>query len=187
MSGFIQRDYTWNIKSGRPSRLSHYRLRDNYLRFYLKYIAPVRENIKRGQFSNLALTSFSNWQGIMGLQFENLVLNNRYVICHHLGIKLEDIVNDNPFFQRKASTRQGCQIDYLIQTKFNTLYVCEIKFSNKKIGRSIISEVQQKIDRLQISKGFSIRPVLIHTGDVSETVLEKDFFSNIIDFRDLLT
>lgn len=30
-SGFITRDYTWSIKAGKPSRLSHFRLSDNYL------------------------------------------------------------------------------------------------------------------------------------------------------------
>jgi AAA+ ATPase superfamily predicted ATPase len=39
-SGFITRDYTWSIKSGKPLRLSHFRLSDNYLRFYLKFIKP---------------------------------------------------------------------------------------------------------------------------------------------------
>ena len=39
-SGFIRRDYTWHLKTGKRSKLSHYRISDNYLRFYLKYIAP---------------------------------------------------------------------------------------------------------------------------------------------------
>ncbi len=41
-SGFISRDFTWNIKDGQVSSLSHYRLKDNYSRFYLKYIMPNR-------------------------------------------------------------------------------------------------------------------------------------------------
>ena len=37
-AGFVSRDYTWNIKDGKISLLSKYRLSDNYLRFYLKYV-----------------------------------------------------------------------------------------------------------------------------------------------------
>lgn len=50
-----------------------------------------------------------------------------------LGIKSEDILCDNPYFQRGTLKRQGCQIDYLIQTKYKTLYVCEIKFLRQKM------------------------------------------------------
>ena len=45
----------------------------------------------------------------------------------------DDIVNDNPFFQRPTKNIKGCQIDYLIQNR-NNLFVCEIKFSRNVIG-----------------------------------------------------
>src|SRR5262249_40857300 len=40
VSGFISQDYAWSLKDGQGLNLSTYRLSDNYLRFYLKYIAP---------------------------------------------------------------------------------------------------------------------------------------------------
>jgi len=103
-----------------------------------------------------------------------------------LGVDPSEIVNDNPFFQRKANGKQGCQIDYMIQTKFGTCYLCEIKFCAQKITKSIIEEVKQKILKLALPKNISIRPVLIHVNGVDEAVLESNFFSFIIDFQDLL-
>ncbi|MBY0282086.1 MAG: hypothetical protein K2W94_08040 [Alphaproteobacteria bacterium] len=44
-AGFISRDYTWLLKSGKTSKLSHFRLTDNYLRFYLKYVALYKNKI----------------------------------------------------------------------------------------------------------------------------------------------
>jgi uncharacterized protein len=44
----------------------------------------------------------------------------------------------------KTHRSQGCQIDYLIQTKFNTLYVCEIKFSKNIVESAVINDVQKK-------------------------------------------
>lgn len=64
----------------------------------------------------------------MGLQFENLVLNNRHILNCALHIAPEEIVNANPFFQHETARAQGCLIDYMIQTKYNCLYVCEILF-----------------------------------------------------------
>lgn len=181
-SGFISRDFTWHIKTGDVSRSSHYRLSDNYLRFYLKYLDKNLLKIEQGDFSFKSLASLPGWDSILGLQFENLILNNRHYIQKCLGIKPDEIITDNPFFQRKTQRNLGCQIDYLIQTKFNSLYVCEIKFSMDKISSSVIEQVQRKIDRLQIPRNFSYRPVLIHVNGITEAVFEKHFFAEVIDF-----
>lgn len=181
VSGFIKRDYAWHIKTGHDAKLSKYRLSDNYLRYYLRYIEKYRAKIDRDAFELKSITSLPEWYTMMGLQFENLVLNNRHCIQQALGIRPEDVVNDNQFFQNPTSKQRGCQIDYLIQTKFDTLYVCEIKFSKHPVGLEVITEIQQKIDHLKRPKEFSCRPVLIHVNGVSEDVVDNDYFSAIID------
>ena len=186
LAGFVKRDYTWNIHTGSDTKLSKYRLSDNYLRFYLKYIHKYRTKIQRNTFLMKTLTSLPEWSSVLGLQFENLVLSNRKYIYQILNLREEDIISENPFFQNKTVKQPGCQIDYLIQTKFNGLYVCEIKFSKNEIGSEIINEVQQKIDRLKRPKGFSCRPVLIHASSVSHSVIESEFFSEVIDFAKLI-
>ena len=185
-SGFITRDYTWNLKSGEPSRLSHFRLSDNYIRFYLKYIDKNRAKIESNDFLFKSLSLLLNWESIIGLQFENLVLKNRKYIKHCLGLKSDEIISDNPFFQRSTLRAPGCQIDYLIQTRFNTLYICEIKFSKNLIDLKIIQEMQKKITNLSIPRGFSCRPILIHVNGVTEEVIDSGFFSAIIDFSQLI-
>ena len=95
-------------------------------------------------------------------------------------------VFSNPFFQRKTSRIPGCQIDYMIQTRHDTVYVCEIKFSRFEIKPDIISEMQEKIKRLKLPKRFSIRPLLIHVNGVREDVIDSRYFSAIIDFGELL-
>ena len=185
-SGFITRDYTWNIKLGADSKLSQYRLSDNYLRFYLKYINKNLSKINRDSFSLKSLSSLPEWSAIMGLQFENLVLNNRSLIHKSLGVSPDDIVSENPFYQHKTSLSNGCQIDYMIQTKFCTLFICEIKFSKNAVDSSVIDEVQKKIDTLQYPKGYSCRPVLIHVNGVTADLIDSDYFVSIIDFSKFL-
>ena len=183
-TGFVTRDYTWDIKQASPSKLSCYRLSDNYVRFYLKYIEPAQKKILRGSAGELP----ASWLSIMGLQFENLVLGrkNRPLLFERLGINSHEILWSNPYFQTKAGGRKGCQVDFLIQTKFNTLYLCEIKFFRQPVPKEVLSRVEDKIARLQIPHGFSIRPVLIHVNGVEDSVSESGFFSNIIDFSTLL-
>lgn len=149
-------------------------------------MSPNRDRILRDGFKSTALSSLPGWSAIMGLQFENLVLKNRKKIWEKLGIRPEDIVADNPYFQKQTSTKKGCQIDYLIQTRFNTLFLCEIKFSIHPIKSDVINEVKDKLSTITLPKRFSCWPVLIHVNGVNDHVEESGFFSEIIDFKLLL-
>lgn len=185
-AGFITRDYTWHIANGKPSKLSQFRLSDNYSRFYLKYILPNAMKIMSGDMQEVSLSTLPGWYSMMGLQIENLVLSNRKLIKQALGLTANDIVCDNPYFQKKTASQQGCQIDYLIQTHFNTLYVVEIKFSKNIIRADVIEEVQEKMQKISVPKNFSFRPVLIHCNEVSDTVIESGFFAKIIDLNEII-
>jgi len=184
--GLIRRDFRWNIKSKKRSRLSHYRLCDNYLRFYLKYIFPNVENIKSKKIPLLTWGTLPLWETMMGLQFENLILSSRHLIWKNLPFSPHDIVCDNPFFQKKNTRSKGCQIDYLIQTRYNNLFVCEVRFSKNRIDVDIIDEMKEKIARINLPRGFSCFPVLIHVNGVTDSVIESEYFSQIIDFSTLL-
>lgn len=184
-SEFISQDHTWRL-GGKESILRNYRLRDNYIRFYLKYIDSNINKIKRSHFQNISLSSFPGWESIMGFQFENLVLNNRTLIYEKLNLMAEEVIYDNPFFQTQTKKHKGVQIDYLIQTKFGNLYICEVKFSRNPITKSVIKEMEDKISALKYPKGFACLPVLIHINGVTAEVKNSGFFSKIIDFGDLL-
>lgn len=140
----------------------------------------------RGQIEKNIIKTPPAWSTIMGYQFENLVLNNFHKIFSLLAIEPHEIVYENPYFQRPTLERSGCQIDYLIQTKFNTLYVCKIKFSKEPIGVSVIKEAKEKIERLSKPRNFSVRPILIHVNGVKDSVIESDFFAKIIGFDQFL-
>ncbi len=187
MAGFLEQDASWNLVTKKASKLRKYRLRDNYLRFYLKYIQGDIDRIKKGQYKKSSLSSFPGIDSIFGFQFENLVLNNRELIQQKLSLRSDEITYDNPFFQRKTTTQKGCQIDYMIQNKYGTLFVCEIKFSRNKIGIDVVRDVQEKIKNLKHPKGFSLNPVLIHVNGVQDDVFDSGYFSEIVDFSDLLT
>lgn len=186
LAGIISRNFTWLINSGKESKLSQYRLQDNYIRFYLKYIEPNLGKIMNDHYEFIDLSNLPGWISIIGLQFENLILKNRNFILEALNIRRENIVADNPFFQRKTQRHAGCQIDYMIQTRENVLYVCEIKFSQSEIKASIIEEMKEKIKRLAYPRGFAVVPVLIHINGVSDAVEDSHYFYKIIDFSELL-
>lgn len=184
-AGFVARDYTWHFKTNHVAKNSRYRLSDNYLRFYLRYIKPNIQKIRNGQFKQHSLTALPGWASLMGLQLENLVLNNRHAVKEKMGIYPDEVVYDNPYFQKKTSRHRGCQIDYLVQTKFGNLYLCEVKFSRNIIKSDVIDEIQEKIKNLSVPRNFSIRPILIHANEVHDEVVDSGYFAKIIDLATL--
>ena len=103
-----------------------------------------------------------------------------------LGIAKQDVVFANPYFQRKTVRQQGLQIDYMIQVKQDTIYICEIKFSRNPIRRDVMEEMKSKAQKLALPKHISKRFVLIHVNSVTDELLDEQFFQYIIDFGALI-
>ncbi|MBM3198387.1 MAG: hypothetical protein FJZ58_03925 [Chlamydiae bacterium] len=139
-----------------------------------------------GHFAKQTLSSFPGWNTLMGLQFENLVLQNREFLLKELHLRREDILFDNPYLQKSTKQQKGCQIDYMIHTRYRMLFICEIKFSKDPIPASVIDEVEQKLQALKVPKGYSCNPVLIHLGGVTDSLIDKDYFVHMIDFSKIL-
>jgi hypothetical protein len=74
----------------------------------------------------------------------------------------------------------------MIQTRFGSLYVCEIRFSKDPIGTSVITDLKNKIAALGHPKGISYRPALIHVNGVTSDVADSDYFAALIDASALL-
>ncbi len=179
-AGFLARHYTWNVKTGEVSKRSLIRVIDNYTRFYFRCIKPNKAAVERG-----AVRLPASSEGILGLQFENLILKNRPSVWAKVGIGADDIVFDNPYWQTATQKTRGCQIDYMIQCRNNTVYVCEIKFSKSPLHHAVISEVDRKIRNLAKPRNYTFRPVLIHVNGVDDSVLEERYFDTVIDFGEL--
>jgi AAA+ ATPase superfamily predicted ATPase len=170
VSGFVTKHTQWSLKSRRQAKQALYRLSDCFLRFYVRYIEP---GIKPSE-------------GSYGFQVESLLLQNRALLCKAIGIQKEDIVADNPFLQKETKMRKGCQIDYLIQTVTNNLFVCEFKFHNRELGCEVIDEMEKKIKNFAVPRGYAAVPILFHIGGVSPTLEERRYFYRIIDMRKFL-
>lgn len=183
--GFVSKHPDWSIKTGKLRKSTLYRLSDNYLRFYIHYIEPNLAKIEQGAFLDVPLSSLPGWEPMLGFQLENLLLKNRSLIYQALGIHPQDVVVDNPYFQKGVDHKKGCQIDYLIQTYSHTLFVCEVKMRRRELGPEVIDAMKIKIASLSLPKGFGVSPVLLHLGPISDALLSSRYFFRIIDIADL--
>lgn len=182
--GFVSKHPDWSFQTGKAGKSTLYRLADNYIRFYLHYIEPNLAKIEQGAYAEFALSSLPGWEAMLGFQLENLLLKNRPLIYKALGIHAQDILVDNPYAQKSSGRKKGCQIDYLVQTHSNSLFVCEVKMRRKELGLELIDALKTKTASLSVPKGFGISPVLLHLGPVSDALLHSRYFYRIIDIAD---
>lgn len=186
VAGFIVKQSLWSFKTAAPLKQSLYRISDPYMRFYLKVIEPHASAIADGGFDQVPLSTMPGFETHMGLQLEVLLLQNRPLLLQNLGISPVDIVRSGPYRQTKTTKQHGCQIDYLIQTKTNSLFICEFKFKRREISSDIIREMQTKISRLKTPKGFAKVAVLVHLSGVASSVATDSYFYRIVDIVDFL-
>ena len=184
--GFVDSDPGINPETGEESRVSRYRLRDNYSRFYLKFIEPRKAQIKRGSYRFTTLSSLPEWNAVMGLAFENLIVNNAVELYPHLGVGGTTIESAAPFRsvrKDRSGHRRVCQIDLLVQTP-RTVYVVEVK--RKDIDGGVEKDVEEKMRLLHVRKNVSKRPVLVYDGEISPRIEADGYFAALIPARKLL-
>ena len=184
ISGFVANDGGKNPQTGKSSRTGRFRLRDNYTRFFVKYVVPHSEEIRSGAYRFSRLELLPGWQTIMGLQFENLVYANLPRILDRLGESNRPFLSAAPFFCRRSSRKGGCQVDLLLQTEC-AVYVIEIK-RRKEIGEEVVDEVAKKLAALPLGGRKAKRAVLVYEGNLSPHVEASDFFDFLIDFEDVM-
>ena len=183
-AGFVAKDTGLNPVTGKRSNVVRYRISDNYTRFYLKFIEPNRELIRKGAFTFISLAQLPGWNVALGLQFECLIYNNLREIVHRIGLDQTLILSAAPYVQNPTTRAAGCQIDLLVQTR-RMLYVVEIK-RRESVGEWIVSEVEKKISRLKASRKLSVVPVLIYDGNLSKRVPADGYFGYTISAHELL-
>lgn len=185
-AGLVSCDEGKNPGTGGILREKHYRLKDNYCRFYLKYIEPEKDVIDKGQYELGSLDQLEGWNAVKGLAFENLVVNNSAMLRPLLGIGKATITSVAPY--RRAGSRDGArsglQVDLLLQTR-RTAYLIEVK-RKLEIGREVIGEMEEKVRLLPRRRGVSVRTALVYDGHLAPIVEADGYFDAIIPFRRLL-
>jgi len=183
-AGFVAEESGMNPLTGNTVKESRYRLKDNYVRFYLKNIEPRAAAIKAGLFEFASLEQLNGWDSILGLQFENLVLNHVNDLFPHLGLEQSLVLSAAPYTQNATKRNEACQIDLLIRTE-RTLMVIEIK-RQREIRHEVVDEVAEKIRKLRYDKKLSVRTALVYDGHLSASIPADRYFDFIVPAEVLL-
>lgn len=183
-AGFVASSEGLNPSTGKPARETRFRLRDNYIRFYLKFIRPKKAAILSGLYKFKSLENLAGWDTVLGLQFENLILNNLPAIAPHLGLGSSIVTSAAPYYRKGRRKGDGVQVDLLVQTA-KSVCVVEIK-RRKRIDETVEDEVGEKLRRLKLARNISRRTALVYEGTLTQAVQDSGFFDFLIDISTLL-
>ena len=184
LGGFVAEDVVFSPRTGQPTRTVKHRLRDNYARFYLRYVEPRKQRITNGLMLDQSLEQLPEWDAVVGLQFENLVLNNIRSLTRQMDLERTPLLAAAPYSQKPTARKRGCQVDLLLLTR-NAIYVVEIK-SGRSLGRGVIDDVREKLRRLPAHRERSVRTALVYEGRLADNVKDAGFFDFLIPFANLL-
>ena len=182
--GFIAAGTGLNPETGKSARIDRYRLKDNYTRFYLRCVEPRKNEISVGGYRFASVEQLPGWDAIMGLAFENLIVNNWAELLPRIGVGNAIVESAAPYRRFASNIGKGVQIDLLIQTP-RTAYAVEIK-RKSRIGQETEEEMEEKIKRLKVRKGLSVRPVLVYDGTLDPQISGRGYFAATIDAATLL-
>ena len=172
---------SWTRSSAKEAREVRYRICDNYVRFYLKFILPRKRAIERGSYKFMSMDRVPGWDSVMGLQFENLVLNRVMDFREQLHLNGLSIRSAAPY---RVNGKNGVQVDLLIQSD-EVMCVVEVK-RRKQIKTEIVDEVKEKIRKIRHPKSISVRKALVFDGELPVSVRRSGYFDAIVDVGQMI-
>lgn len=182
-AGLVMRCGSRDPMTGKEIREVPWRVRDNYARFYLKCIEPRKREIDAGAFASLELESLPGWDAIMGLAFENLVVNNAQMLTPELHLDRTLILSLAPYLRHGAEGR-GVQVDLLIQTA-RRMCLVEVK-RMREIPQSVADEMESCVAKILRPKGVSVQTALVYDGSLAPGLEADGYFDVLIPFARLL-
>lgn len=163
------------------SKLIKYKLTDEYLRFYFKFIKNnirlISDNRKANLFARLVKP---NWQSWLGFAFENYCIKNAAYLSELMGFE-DQVIQWGPYFKRGD---QGFQIDLIYRRADKVITVCEIKYCDKPVGVEVVKEMERKCELLETPRGYTIEKALISRYGMDSSLQQLDYFHHAIAVGD---
>jgi uncharacterized protein len=163
------------------SKTKKYRLSDEYLIFYFKFIRPILREIQEGHskklFENLVKPNWNSW---LGYAFERFCIKHAAIIARTLGFS-DQVIGAAPYF---GMGDQNFQIDLLFHRSDRVFTLCEIKYYNSPVGTSVIPEINKKCSLFPLPKDYTLETALISLHGPDRPLKEADSITHFMQLDD---
>lgn len=182
--GFINKYSPFS--AGMNSKQNRFRIADNYLQFYFKFIAPKMPRIEDGSFqkspsSAIKADTYQKW---LGFAFERMCLRHHQLIADKLKFSAVNYRVGSYFSRATDRLTPGFQIDLIYERDDRVYTICEIKYLKDKVKSSVIKEFEEKLSLFDGKKNYSIHKVLITAEGADNAVINSGYFDEILSLDD---
>ena len=178
LAEFIRPAHQYKSKSAKYSK---YRIADEFLYFFSKFVLPHQRIIHAGGGKNLLRNKVSkqldSW---FGFAFENYFINNALYFAEQMGFG-DRVESFGPYFKKG----EGIQVDLIYYRSDKTISVCEMKFKSEPVSTEVIPQFEAKLKKLPKDKKLSIHKVLIAPNGASRALIQSEYFDLIVTSREL--
>lgn len=174
-------------------RGKYYRLIDEYTLFYLDWIEPVKNTLKKRSFAAgywLGKYHSPTWYNWAGYAFESICYKHIDQIQKKLGISTSAVANGWRYVPRRSSEK-GAQIDLLFDRDDDTISVCEIKYTTDPfiVTKEYAENIKNKIAvfKRETRTKKHILFVLISALGMKETIYSEELVHGVVTLEDLFS
>ena len=171
------------LDRGARSKLRKYLVADEYLLFYFKYVEPnlrvITESDSRRLFETLTEDGFDSW---LGFAFERFCTKHATHLAKVMGFE-DEVVLFGPWFEKED---EGFQIDLVYRRSDKILTVCEIKHLGAPVTTKVIPEMERKLSRLKIPRGYTCEKALVSLYGPDDALRNVGYFDHYVVLNDIL-
>jgi len=170
----------------------YYRILDEYTLFYLKWIDPIWNAIKKRDKEKgywLSKQQSAGWHSWAGYTFEAICYKHIGLIRRKLEITPGSEMGTWRYFPDKGSLENGAQIDLLFDREDDAITICEIKYTTQPfvLDKEYAKKLQRKIDvftmRTKTEKQLFI--AFIASAGLKPTMYSEELVNHVVTLDDL--
>jgi hypothetical protein len=169
---------------GLNSKLKKYKLSDEFLRFYFKYIEPnlkrIEVNASRDLFDLLVKPVWKPW---LGLAFETYCLKHTFHLSELMGFD-DKVLDWGPIFKQGDT---HFQVDLAYRRLDNVITICEIRYHSGPIDVSILADMKKKSEHIHAPRGYTVEYALISRFGPDESLRKLNYFHHYLTVEDFFT
>jgi hypothetical protein len=174
----------------------YYRLIDEYVLFYLKWIMPIKYELNKNGLDVhywQAIQESPEWYAWQGYAFESVC--HKHVLNIKRALKLSPTALSSAwrYAPKKDSHKRGAQVDLLFDRRDDAITLCEIKYTKTPfvISKDYLEILRQKIvvfrENTQTHKQIFMAIISangLHKNQysdeiISNTVMQEDLFKEV--------
>lgn len=169
----------------------YYRLVDEYIYFYLKWVAPIKKALQRKSLEKgswQAMQKTPEWHSWLGYAFEAVCYKHISAVRKALSISPDAIADSWRYVPRKGTKARGAQIDLLFDRKDDAITLCEIKYSDAPfvITKEYVEVLNRKMDvfKEQTRTKKQLFLAFISANGIKNNYYAEDMMSGVVTLDD---